>query len=295
MGLLDGKVAVVTGAGRGIGRSHSLELAAAGAKVVVNDLGGSRDGTGGGGSPADDVVEEIKKAGGEAVADYSDISTMAGGESVVKAAVDAFGRLDVMVANAGILRDKTLLKMEEAQWDAVIKVHLKGSFACLQAAGRQMVAQKEGDGPAGGRIILTSSYSGLIGNFGQGNYGAAKGGIYSLTRVASMEFRKHGITVNALAPVALTRMTEDLGPMFTENPEMDPRHNTPIVLWLASDGSSDVTGEIFGVRGNQIFRYRMIMTEPVHAAGDFWTPEEVGDRIAEILEAGEAKAKPQDM
>ncbi|MCA9774431.1 MAG: SDR family NAD(P)-dependent oxidoreductase, partial [Myxococcales bacterium] len=272
-------------AGRGIGRAIALKLAAEGARVVVNDLGGARDGTGTGKGPAHDVVEEIEKAGGRAVADASDISTMAGGEAVVRAAVDAFGRLDVMVANAGILRDKTLLKMDEAMWDAVIAVHLKGAFACLQAAARRMAEQG-----GGGRIIVTSSYSGLIGNFGQANYGAAKAGIYGLMRVASMEFKKHKITVNALAPVGLTRMTEDLGPTFTDDPEMDPGHNSPIVAWLASDEAADVTGQVFGVRGRQLFTYRMVMTEGVTAAGSKWTPKEIGRRFKEIVGASPTSA-----
>lgn len=280
MGLLDGKVAVVTGAGRGIGREHALALAAEGAAVVVNDLGGARDGSGAGKGPAHEVVEEIKKGGGRAVADGSDISTMAGGEAVVRAAVDAFGRLDVMVANAGILRDKTLLKMDEAMWDAVIQVHLKGTFACLQAAARRMAEQG-----GGGRIVVTSSYSGLLGNFGQANYGAAKAGIYGLMRVAALELKKHKITVNALAPVGLTRMTEDLGPTFTDDPEMEPAHNAPIVAWLASDEAADVTGTVFGVRGRQLFTYKMVMTEGVTAGGPKWSPKEIGRRIKEILGA----------
>lgn len=278
MGTLSGKVAVVTGAGRGIGRSHALLLAKQGAKVVVNDLGGSRDGTGAGVGPAHEVVEEIKKAGGEAVAEGSDISTGEGARAVVQAAVDAFGRIDVMVANAGILRDKTLLKMEDAQWDAVLKVHLYGAYHCLQAAARRMVEQG-----GGGRIVVTSSFSGLIGNFGQGNYGAAKAGVYGLMRVAALEFKKHGITVNGLAPVALTRMTEDLGPTFTDDPEMDPAHNSPIVAWLAGDAAAEITGQMFGVRGRQLFTYKMLMTEPVTASGAFWSPEEIGRRIQEIL------------
>ncbi|HTY16288.1 MAG TPA: SDR family NAD(P)-dependent oxidoreductase, partial [Myxococcota bacterium] len=232
MGLLDGKVAIVTGSGGGIGREHALALAAAGAAVVVNDLGGTRDGSGAGHSMADAVVEEIRKAGGTAVANYDSVSTVAGGQGILKTAVDAFGRVDVLVNNAGILRDKTLAKMSEAEWDSVIAVHLKGAFCVTQPVFQRMREQE-----SGGSIINTSSTSGLEGNFGQTNYGAAKAGIAGLTRCLALEGQKFGIRVNAIAPVALTRMTEDLPMAKNEafKERMSPKHVAPLIVFLASD------------------------------------------------------------
>ncbi len=256
MGLLDGKVAVVTGAGGGIGRAHALAFAKEGAKVIVNDLGGARDGSGGGSQMADDVVAEIKAAGGEAAANYASVSTLEGAQAIVQSAVDAFGRIDILVNNAGILRDKSLLKMEEAMWDAVIAVHLKGTFAVSQAAARKMVEQGQG-----GRIINTSSTSGLIGQFGQANYGSAKAGIAGFTRVAAIELMKSSITVNAIVPIAFTRMTADLG-MVPE--ELSPEKISPMVVYLASDLAAGVTGRIFGIQGNFLREYKMAMTDGVN-------------------------------
>ena len=208
MGLLDGKVVIVTGAGGGIGRAHARLLASEGAKIVVNDLGGARDGSAGEGSAADKVVDEIRAAGGSAVANHESVASAEGAAALVKAAVSAFGHVDVLVNNAGILRDKSFLKMDEAMWDSVVAVHLKGTFLCSQVFARQLVAQG-----SGGRIVNTTSVSGMLGNFGQANYSSAKAGIYGLTRTMSIELQKHRITVNAIAPIAKTRMTEDL-PMF---------------------------------------------------------------------------------
>src|SRR5215470_17376538 len=195
MGLLEGKVAVITGAGGGIGKAVAQLFASEGAHVVVNDVGGARDGTGTDAAPAERVVEEIRASGGQACANFDSVASSEGAEKVVKMALDHFGRVDVLVNNAGILRDKTLLKMDESMWDEVIAVHLKGTFLCTQAAARQMVAQGEG-----GRIVNTTSVSGLLGNFGQANYSAAKAGIYGLSRTAAIELQKHRITVNAIAP-----------------------------------------------------------------------------------------------
>src|SRR5436309_9564751 len=205
MGLLDGKVAIITGSGGGIGREHALLFAREGAKVVVNDLGSDRHGGGKGGEMADKVVAEIKGAGGDAVANYDSVTTREGADGLVWSALNKFGKLDVVVNNAGILRDKTILNMSEQDFDLVINVHLKGTFLVLQAAARVFKVQGKG-----GRIINTTSLSGLLGNFGQGNYASAKGGSYSLTRTASMEFQRMGVTANAIAPVALTRTTRDL-------------------------------------------------------------------------------------
>jgi NAD(P)-dependent dehydrogenase (short-subunit alcohol dehydrogenase family) len=278
MGLLDGKVAIVTGSGGGIGRCHALALAKEGAKVVVNDLGGDRSGSGGGKSMADKVVDEIKAAGGKAVANYESVTSMAGGKGIVQTALDAFGRLDILVNNAGILRDKTLLKMEEPMWDAVIAVHLKGTFACTLPAAQVMKDQGQG-----GRIINTSSTSGLLGNFGQSNYGAAKAGIAGFTRVCALELQKHGITVNALVPVAKTRMTEDLAAFSQlEEGQLDPAHVSPVMVFLASDLAKDITGKFFLIRGPHISAMEVKVTEGVNKNA-MWTPQEISKNIDKIM------------
>jgi len=281
MGLLAGKVAVITGAGGGIGRAHALLFAKEGAKVVVNDLGGARDGTGSGTTMAEKVVEEIKSAGGQAVPNYDDVSERAGADNIVKTALDAFGQLDILVNNAGILRDKTLLKMEDAMFDIVVKVHLRGTYLCTQSAAKHMAERGKG-----GRIINTSSVSGLIGNFGQANYSAAKAGIYGLTRTASMELKKYGITVNALAPVAVTRLTEDL-PMIKMLPNaqelLAPDHIAPAALFLASDQAADITGQVLAVEGPRLYMFKMIQTSAVTAKnGAEWTAQEIRERWDEI-------------
>jgi NAD(P)-dependent dehydrogenase (short-subunit alcohol dehydrogenase family) len=281
MGLLDGKVAVVTGAGGGIGRAHALLFAREGARVVVNDLGGARDGSGGGSAMAEKVCEEIRAAGGEALSNGADVSDRAGAESIIQAAIDTFGQLDILVNNAGILRDKTLLKMDDVMFDTVVRVHLRGSFLCLQAAGRHMAERGKG-----GRIVNTSSVSGLLGNFGQGNYAAAKAGIYGLTRTASMELKKYGVTVNALAPVAATRMTEDL-PMMSALPNakelLAPEHIAPAALFLASDLAGDLTGAVLAVEGPRMYLFKMIQTAAVTANdGKEWTAQEIKSRWSEI-------------
>ena len=281
MGLLDGRVAAITGAGGGIGRAHALLFAREGAKVVVNDLGGARDGTGSGTTLAEKVVEEIRAAGGEAVPSYDDVSERAGADHIVTTAIDAFGKLDILVNNAGILRDKTLLKMDDAMFDLVVRVHLRGTFLCTQAAAKHMA-----DRGKGGRIINTSSVSGLLGNFGQINYSAAKAGIYGLTRTASMELKKYAITVNALAPVAVTRMTEDL-PMVKMLPNaadlLAPEHIAPAALFLASDAAADITGQVLAVEGPRLYLFKMIQTNAVSAKdGKEWTAEEIRARWKEI-------------
>jgi NAD(P)-dependent dehydrogenase (short-subunit alcohol dehydrogenase family) len=282
MALLTGKVAIITGSGNGIGREHALYMAKLGAKIVVNDLGGTRDGTGASTRAADAVVEEIKKLGGEAVASYDSVSTLEGATSMVWAAMNKFGRLDILVNNAGILRDRTLINMSEAEFDTVISVHLKGSFLCTQAAARAMKLQNQG-----GRIVNTTSVSGLLGNFGQGNYSSAKGGIYSLTRTASMEFQKFNVNVNAVAPVAKTRMTEDLAVMKSiDAVEMGPQHIAPVVAFLSSDLAKDINGRIFGVHGTKVFEYKMEQTEGVtKSGGAMWTPEELKERFSEITKS----------
>ncbi len=250
--LCEGRVCVITGAGRGIGREHALMLAEHGAKIVVNDLGGEMDGSGGGTGPAHDVVAEIRAMGGEAVAHGDDISDFAGAKSLIDLAVDTFGRLDVVINNAGILRDRMLTNMSEAEWDAVIKVHLKGTFGPSHHAAAYWREQSKAGEDVDGRIINTSSPSGIYGNIGQTNYGAAKAGIAAFTVIAAMELERYGVTVNAIAPAALTRMTENLGmgQASDETKEkLSPRWIAPIVTWLASTESKDVTGRVFDVTG----------------------------------------------
>ena len=277
MGLLDGKVAIITGSGGGIGREHALLFAREGAKVVVNDLGSDRHGGGKGGEMADQVVAEIKKAGGDAVANYDSVATREGADGLVWSALNKFGKLDIVVNNAGILRDKTILNMSEQDFDLVIDVHLKGTFLVTQAAARVFKVQGKG-----GRIVNTTSLSGLLGNFGQGNYAAAKGGIYSLTRTASMEFQRMGVTVNAIAPVAITRMTQDLKMMQGISQEqLGPQFIAPVAAFLASDLAGDITGTIVGVQGGKVFLYKMI--ETAGATKDVpWAPAEIKEHWAEI-------------
>ncbi|MGH7297236.1 MAG: SDR family NAD(P)-dependent oxidoreductase, partial [Polyangiaceae bacterium] len=254
MGLVDGKVAIVTGAGGGIGRAHALLLAREGAKVLVNDVGGARDGSGSDASPAQQVVDAVKAAGGVAVANHDSVATAAGAAAIVKAAIEAFGRVDVLVNNAGILRDKSFLKMDEAMWSAVVEVHLTGTFHCSQLFAKQVVAQG-----GGGRIVNTTSVSGMLGNFGQANYSAAKAGIYGLTRTMSIELQKHRITVNAIAPIAKTRMTEDL-PMFQGVDTLTPEHIAPAALFLASDLCGDRTGHVLAVAGARVYAFKVVET-----------------------------------
>ena len=279
MGLLDGKVVVVTGAGGGLGRAHAQLFAREGAKVLVNDVGGSRDGTGGDSSAAEKVVAEIRAAGGQAAANHDSVATTEGAQGIVKAATDAFGRVDVLVNNAGILRDKTLLKMTEADFDAVIAVHLRGTFLTGQAFAKQLVTQGEG-----GKLVNTTSVSGMLGNFGQANYAAAKAGIYGLTRTMSIELQKHKITVNALAPIAKTRMTEDL-PMFQGKESLSPEHVAPAALFLASSLSGDKTGYVLAAAGARMYAFKV-----VESAGKFkdddagvWTAREIAENWEAIV------------
>jgi NAD(P)-dependent dehydrogenase (short-subunit alcohol dehydrogenase family) len=251
-GLCEGRVAIVTGGGRGIGREYCLMLAQEGAKVVVNDLGALADGTGADASPAAQVVAEIKAMGGEAVANGADVSDWDQAKGMIDQAVAAFGKLDVLINNAGILRDRMLVNMTEAEWDAVIKVHLKGTFApAHHAAAHWREVNKVTGEPTGGRIINTSSVSGIYGNIGQTNYGAAKMGIAAFTIIASRELRRYGVTVNAIAPGALTRLTENLGGPVTDERRrrMDPKWVAPIAVWLASDQSAEVSGRMFEASG----------------------------------------------
>lgn len=250
--LCDGRVAIVTGAGRGIGKEHALMLAQHGAKVVVNDLGGEMDGTGGAITLAQEVVAEINDTGGQAVANGDDVSDWEGAQRLINTAVENFGGLDVVVNNAGILRDRMLTNMTEAEWDAVIKVHLKGTFAPARWAAAYWRERAKAGETNDARIINTSSVSGIYGNPGQTNYGAAKAGIAAFTVIAAQELHRYGVTVNAIAPGALTRMTENLGmgQMDEEGKAaMHPRWIAPICTWLASTDSANVTGRVFEASG----------------------------------------------
>ncbi|GIQ72762.1 SDR family oxidoreductase [Bradyrhizobium sp. RD5-C2] len=272
MGLLDGKVALITGAGGGLGEAYAKLFAREGAAVVVNDLGGPRDGSGSDKSMADKVVDAIKAEGGRAVANGADISTLSGGQSVFDDAIKHFGRADILVNNAGILLDETFHKAKEANWDRVMKVHLKGTFCCTQPVFKWMRDN------GGGVIVNTSSTSGLIGNFGQTNYGAAKGGIWGLSNVLAIEGRKYNIRIWTLAPGALTRMTADL-PRYKENPgaALGPDGIAPAVLYMVSDLSGDQTGKVLGVSGPRGVREMRMMEM------EGWTPPFTGWKAEDIV------------
>jgi NAD(P)-dependent dehydrogenase (short-subunit alcohol dehydrogenase family) len=253
---LSGKVAVVTGAGRGIGREHALALARAGAKIVVNDLGASLAGEGASEGPAHDVVREIEALGGEAIANGENVADFAGAGRMVQAAIDRFGKLDILVNNAGILRDRMLVNMEEHEWDAVIEVHLKGHFAPTHHAAAHWRERSKAGEDAHGRVINTSSPSGVFGNVGQANYGAAKAGIIGFTLIAAQELGRYRVTVNAIAPNARTRMTEaafgEIPPPDEGFDPADPANNSPIVVALSADEAQDITGQVFFVYGGAV-------------------------------------------
>jgi NAD(P)-dependent dehydrogenase (short-subunit alcohol dehydrogenase family) len=282
--LCEGRVVVVTGAGRGIGREHALSLARHGAHVVVNDLGAGVDGSGGDVSPANQVVAEIEAMGGKAIANGDDISSFDGAERLIKAAVDTFGDLHGVVNNAGILRDRMMANMSEAEWDAVIKVHLKGTFAPSHFAAAYWRDQSKAGKPVDGRIINTTSVSGIYGNIGQANYGAAKAGIAAFTVITALELARYGVTVNAVAPVALTRMTENLQPTPPTDEEREaqsPRWIAPIVTWLASAESKGVTGRVFEASGRTFAIAEGWVRGPSHSPVD--DPTRLGPIVEELL------------
>ena len=289
MGILNGKAVIITGAGRGIGRAHALEFARQGAKVVVNDLGAEADGRGGSTGPAGEVVEEIRAMGGEAVANGADVADFEASKGLLQTALDNFGRLDVLVNNAGFLRDRMFLKISEDEWDAVIRVHLKGHFCTSRHAAEYWRNESKAGNPVDARIINTSSGAGLQGSVGQSNYAAAKGGIATLTLNQSAELGRYGVTANAIAPAARTRMTEaiftDMKPpedgAFDENA---PENISPLVVWLGSAESRDVTGRIFEVKGGIIGTSDGYRDGPIVDKGARWEPDEVGAAVAEVLE-----------
>jgi NAD(P)-dependent dehydrogenase (short-subunit alcohol dehydrogenase family) len=290
---LGGKIAIVTGAGRGIGRSHALSLAEAGARVVVNDLGVSLAGASED-SPAQGVVDEIVAAGGEAVADGENVADFAGAQRLVAHAVDAFGRLDILVNNAGILRDRMLVNMEEDEWDAVIGVHLKGHFAPTRHAAAHWRARSKAGEDVRGRVINTSSPSGVFGNVGQANYGAGKAGIAGFTLIAAQELGRYGVSVNCIAPNARTRMTEAA---FGELPETEgfdpiaPENNSPIVVALCADEAQDITGQVFFVYGGAVNMLRGWEAGELFSAGDArWDPAALLQELRDRLPDGAAPA-----
>jgi len=274
MGLLDGKVILITGAGNGLGRAHALAAARAGARVVVNDLGGARDGSGGGTTAADEVVAEIVGFGGEAMASYASVTDRVACDAMVEATVARWGRLDALVNNAGILRDGTFRKMTEEAWKLVLDVHLNGTWNVTRAAVEALCAS------GSGAIVNTTSYSGLIGNFGQSNYAAAKAGIYGFSRVLALELRRANVTVNCVAPIAKTRMTDDIAMV---DADWTAEQVSPMVVFLCSELARGVTGKVFGVQGQRIHIYEVKVNDGVEKAGaELWTPEEIAARLGDI-------------
>jgi NAD(P)-dependent dehydrogenase (short-subunit alcohol dehydrogenase family) len=293
MGISDGRVVLVTGSGGGLGRAHAIAFAREGAKVVVNDLGVSLAGEAGGGTPADAVVEEIRSFGGEAVTNGSDVADFAQAGELVKTAIDSFGRLDVVVNNAGIVRDRMFVSTSEEEWDAVVRVHLKGHYAVANQACAYWRAQSKAGEAVDARIINTSSGAGLQGSVGQSAYSAAKAGIAALTLVQAAELGRYGITSNAIAPSARTRMTEEVFADMMKKPEsgfdaMAPENVSPLVVWLGSAQSKDVTGEVFEIEGGKITLADGWRAGPNVDKGAHWAPDEVGSAVHDLI----AKAVP---
>ncbi|MBU4317195.1 MAG: SDR family NAD(P)-dependent oxidoreductase [Proteobacteria bacterium] len=283
MGIVEGKVAIVTGAGRGVGRAEALLLAKEGAMVVVNDLGGTADGMGNNAMVADEVVKEIKDSGGQAAPNYSDISDLEGVDNMIWTALSKFGRLDIMINNAGILRDKTLLNMTETDWDLIMKVHAKGTFLGTRAAARVMRTQK-----TGGAILNTTSISGLAGNFGQANYGCAKAGIYSFTKIAAMEFARYGIRVNCVGPSGFTRLVATIpgaGDRGDEISSVEP--SARLAVFLCSDMAKDLNGRVMsshgGTLGNKIIEFKMSVSEGWQKDGGMASFDEIKENLDKIL------------
>jgi len=292
MPRLDGKVAVVTGAGRGIGREHAIALAKAGAKIVVNDLGASLAGEGADTGPAHDVVREIEALSGEAIADGENVADFAGAKRLIDGAVAAFGRLDILVNNAGILRDRMLVNMEEHEWDAVIEVHLKGHFAPTRHAAAHWRERSKAGEPVTGRVINTSSPSGVFGNIGQLNYGAAKAGIVGFTLIAAQELQRYGVTVNAIAPNARTRMTEaafgEIPPPDDGFDAADPANNSPIVVALCADEAQDITGQLFFIYGGVVNMLSGWQAGELFASDERWDANALLQELLERLPHGAA-------
>ncbi|GAD82760.1 SDR family oxidoreductase [Nocardia asteroides] len=286
-----GRTVIVTGAGRGIGRAHALAFAAAGARVVVNDVGTALDGAATTETPAQQVVDEIVAAGGEAVANYDDVADWEGARRLIRQAVDTFGGLDVLVNNAGFVRDRMLVNLGEDEWDAVVRVHLKGHFATMRHAAEYWRGESKAGRPVDARVINTSSGAGLQGSVGQGNYGAAKAGIAGLTLTAAAEFGRYGVTVNAIAPAARTRMTETVFADTMAAPDagfdaMAPENVSPLVVWLGSTESAGVTGRMFEVEGGKVGLAQGWRHGAPVDRGARWNPAELGPVVAELIEKG---------
>jgi NAD(P)-dependent dehydrogenase (short-subunit alcohol dehydrogenase family) len=294
--ICDGRVVIVTGAGRGIGRAHALEFARQGARLVVNDLGAHVDGTGSSTGPAGEVVDEIRAMGGEAVANGDDVADWEGAQRLVNTAVETFGGLDVLVNNAGILRDRMLVNMTDEEWDAVIHVHLRGTFAPTRWAAAYWRERTKAGQPNDARVISTSSPSGLFGNVGQTNYGAAKAGIASFTIIAAQELARYGVTCNAIAPVARTRMTENLGGASGADVKpgdfdiFAPENVSPLVVWLGSPESKDVTGQVFSVAGGRISVVEGWRRGPTAQQDDRWDPAELGKVVPDLVAQAASKS-----
>jgi NAD(P)-dependent dehydrogenase (short-subunit alcohol dehydrogenase family) len=306
--LLEGKVAIVTGAGRGIGRGEALLLAKKGAKVVVNDVGGSFDGEGKHHGPADDVVNEIIDFGGEAVSNYDSVVDFQAAQRIIDTAINNFGKLDILVNNAGILRDRMIFNMTEEEWDAVLGVHLKGTFNCTRHACAYWREQHKAGKPVAGRIINTVSDAGLVYNPGQSNYGAAKAGIAAFTLIVAKEMARYSVTSNVIVPLARTRLTTDatpsLAPLMSTPEDMekkfgfdvlDPENIAPLVVYLASDDAKDITGQVFRIVGGTVW-----LLESWHSFGKItkpsrWTPEELAPKIKELLSRAPKREDLQDI
>ena len=280
MGMLEGKVALVTGAGGGLGRAHAMLLSREGASVVVNDLGGARDGTGSSNTMAQKVVEEIKAEGGQAIANYGAVTNRDDAIAMVEDTVSAFGKIDILIANAGILRDKSFKNMDDEMWDVVMDVHLRGTYLSTKAAYDKMLEQGNG-----GRIIMTSSTSGLLGNFGQTNYGAAKAGIAGFMRCLWLEGIKYGITVNLLAPTATSRLTTDILPEEVQE-NFPPEAVSPAVVWLCSDEAKEISGRQWLVAGNNVslLSWQLTPIATRNLSEGFWEVDEIGEKILESKE-----------
>ncbi|MBK3647033.1 SDR family oxidoreductase [Streptomyces sp. MBT33] len=292
-GICQGRVVAVTGAGRGLGRAHALAFAAEGARVVVNDLGVGLDGTPSPDGPAGRVVDEIRAAGGEAVAHGGDIATTEGAASLVTTALEAYGRLDTLVNNAGFLRDRMLVNLDEDDWDAVMRVHLKGHFLPLRHAAAHWRAEAKAGRTPVARVVNTSSGAGLLGSVGQGNYSAAKAGVVGLTLVAAAELARYGVQVNAIAPAARTRMTERTFAGTMAAPEtgfdaMAPENVSPLVVWLGSAASAGVTGRVFEAEGGRITVMEGWRPGPSADKGARRTPAEAGEEALKLLALAEA-------
>ena len=289
MGICDGRVVIVTGAARGLGRAHALAFAAEGARVVVNDLGVELDGSGGGSGPAGELVEEIRSAGGEAIANGADVASFEQTGTLLGQTLEAFGRLDVVVNNAGFVRDRMFVSCSEEEWDAIIRVHLKGHFCLARHAGEYWRNESKAGRPVDARIINTSSGAGLQGSIGQSAYSAAKAGIATLTLNQAAEMGRYGVTANAIAPSARTRMTEGVFEDMMKKPEsgfdeMDPANVSPLLVWLGSSESREVTGQIFEVAGGMLSVCDGWRTGPQVDKGERWAPDEVGAALQGLFE-----------